>query len=192
MYYPLLYVASACIIGAEIYIARRFHSFDSSLPHSRAFFDRYYGSITGLSIFLSFFLGSFLTKFFHLPTLPGPSWWWITLGFCLIAGGYALRFYAIATLKQAFSVVLRVQEKQEVVSTGPYRFIRHPSYTGGLVAILGLGVLSGYPAAVVLLALCMLILFLVRIQREENILAHLPDYAAYRARTPNRLIPWIL
>lgn len=188
----LLFVATVGILITESHIARRFRRFDPSLPHSRAFFDCYYFWLLGLIIFVSFVVGGWLTNTLHLPTLPPPTEGWVALGIGLITVGYALRLSAIATLKRAFSVILRIEKDQAVVSTGPYRYVRHPSYTSGLVVLVGLGVLSGKVAVIVLLTAGVLVMTLVRIRREESILSHLPAYAEYRARTRSRLIPWIL
>jgi protein-S-isoprenylcysteine O-methyltransferase Ste14 len=188
----LLPAASVGVLITESYLARRFHGFDPSLPHSRAFFDRYFFWLVGLVILASFMLGSWFTKVFHLPTLSPSTGWWPAVGIGLIAAGYALRLYAMATLKRAFSFALRVEQDQSVVTMGPYRYVRHPSYTGGLVVLVGLGVLSGETAVIVLLGLGMMVMFLTRIRREESILRHLPAYPEYCTRTRSRLIPGIL
>jgi protein-S-isoprenylcysteine O-methyltransferase len=72
-----------------------------------------------------------------------------------------------------------------VIAHGPYRYVRHPSDTGGIVAFLGIALLSGYPMALVLLTASGLHLYLRRIRREESILvANLPGYPEYCRRTP--------
>ncbi len=188
----LLPAASLGVLITESYLARRFRGFDPSLPHSRAFFDRYFFGLVGVVILASFMVGNRLTKVVHLPTLSRPTAGWPAVGIGLIAAGYALRLYAMATLKRAFSFALRVENDQAVVTTGPYRYVRHPSYTGGLVVLVGLGVLSGETAVIVLLGLGMMVMFLTRIRREESILRHLPAYPEYCTRTRYRLIPGIL
>ena len=63
------------------------------------------------------------------------------LALVLFLGGLALRWAAILTLGRLFTVDVAIHSDHTVVQTGLYRFIRHPSYTGLLVAFLGLGVL---------------------------------------------------
>lgn len=63
---------------------------------------------------------------------------WAALGLCLIAGGLALRIWAIGTLGGAFTATVQVQEGQALVSTGPYRLVRHPSYLGAYGTFFGL------------------------------------------------------
>ena len=175
----------------EYYIWWRYRRYDQVDVHGRALIDRYYFWFVGMSVFISFLLGTVISNALHLPIFATTPW--IVFGATLFVLGYALRFYAIAILRDAFSVVLRVAKNQQLVEKGPYRYVRHPSYTGAIIAFLGLGVLSGNPAVLVLLALTTLYLYLIRIRREESILiANLSGYPEYCKRTPNRIIPWIL
>jgi len=57
--------------------------------------------------------------------------------------GLALRVGAIAALGGAFRTTVEVEPGQTVVSTGPYRWIRHPSYAGLLLIVAGLGAALG-------------------------------------------------
>ena len=65
--------------------------------------------------------------------------WVSCLGLVLMLVGTAFRPWAVAVLGRYFSVVIGVQEGQKVIEEGPYRFIRHPSYTGVLVFLVGIG-----------------------------------------------------
>jgi protein-S-isoprenylcysteine O-methyltransferase Ste14 len=91
-----------------------------------------------------------------------------------------------------FSYDVTIQPGHRVVTAGPYRWVRHPSYTGGLVGLLGLGIALGSVAAVLALVLVPLIGVLIRIQYEERTLRSAlgTEYTAYAAHTP-RLIPGI-
>ena len=57
--------------------------------------------------------------------------------------GLALRVWAIAALGGAFRTTVEVEPGQPVVSTGPYRWIRHPSYAGLLLVVAGFGAALG-------------------------------------------------
>jgi protein-S-isoprenylcysteine O-methyltransferase Ste14 len=74
-------------------------------------------------------------------------------------------------------------QAREVVQRGPYRWVRHPLYTGEIVSSLGLAVTVGTAAAAaVWLAICGLQVY--RAVREEQVLLlALPAYAGYRSRT---------
>jgi protein-S-isoprenylcysteine O-methyltransferase Ste14 len=63
----------------------------------------------------------------------------VTLAVGLVAMwlGIALRQWAVWTLGRLFTIVVRVEANQTVVATGPYRWVRHPSYTGLLMTLFG-------------------------------------------------------
>lgn len=83
-----------------------------------------------------------------------------------------------------------VPQARAIVTTGPYRWVRHPLYAGELLAALGLTLLVGSLWGVVVWV-ALLALQLYRAHEEELLLsAHLPGYAAYAART-GQLIPGV-
>jgi protein-S-isoprenylcysteine O-methyltransferase Ste14 len=104
--------------------------------------------------------------------------------------GLGVRVWAIAALGSAFRTTVEVDPDQPVVSSGPYGWVRHPSYTGLLLVLAGFGLARGtWPA----LAVCLVVplaAIVRRIQVEEAELSHVlgERYCAYQART-KRLIP---
>jgi len=115
---------------------------------------------------------------------------WIGLVvFCL---GLALRWYAISYLGRFFTVNVAIVEDHRVIDSGPYRWLRHPSYTGWLVAIMGLGLCLGNWISLIVLLTATTLIILWRIAIEERVLrAGLGEaYAVYAAKT-RRLIPFI-
>jgi protein-S-isoprenylcysteine O-methyltransferase Ste14 len=79
-----------------------------------------------------------------------------------------------------------------VVQDGPYRFVRHPSYSAGMIAMTGVACLTFNWLGFIVVFGGSLVAYLVRISVEENVLiSNLGDeYRRYAART-KRLIPWI-
>lgn len=122
-------------------------------------------------------------------TIDGEPVRWV--GVVLLAVGGAFRIWPVFVLGNRFSGLVAIQPGHTLVTTGIYRYIRHPSYLGLLLTALGwaLGFRSGVG---VLLAGLMLLVVLARIRSEERLLlAQFGDeYAAYSART-SRLIPGI-
>ena len=88
------------------------------------------------------------------------------------------------TLGRYFTFSVMTSRDQPVISTGPYHYLRHPSYTGALLMFLfGCTLLHAWIAASAF-AVLLPIAFLRRIHYEEKLLtATLPAYAAYRKRT---------
>ena len=122
-------------------------------------------------------------------TLDGDAVRW--LGVVLFAAGGVLRIAPTFVLGRRFSGLVAIQPGHELVTTGLYGTIRHPSYLGLILMMLGWAL--GFRSLVgALLALLAIIPLLARIRSEEALLAeHFGrEYAAYRAHT-YRLIPWI-
>jgi hypothetical protein len=64
-------------------------------------------------------------------------------GVVVIWAGLAVRIWAVLTLAGSFSTFIQVNTDQTVVTRGPYRWVRHPSYTGLLLIALGFGLSAG-------------------------------------------------
>jgi protein-S-isoprenylcysteine O-methyltransferase Ste14 len=112
-------------------------------------------------------------------------------GVLLCAAGIAFAIWARATLGANWSPVPSIKHEHELVTTGPYRFVRHPIYSGMWFALLG----SAFAVSLAWfagLAVASLI-FAYRIRVEERLmLRQFPaDYPAYRRRT-KALIPLLL
>jgi protein-S-isoprenylcysteine O-methyltransferase Ste14 len=119
---------------------------------------------------------------------PPPALGWAAAVMTAIGIGVAI--WARVFLGRNWSPRPAVKEHHELVTTGPYAYVRHPIYTGMLLAALGTA-LTGtvFGIGVVVFAS---IVFLSRIGREEKIMLELfpNEYPAYQART-KRLVPFV-
>ena len=106
--------------------------------------------------------------------------------------GIALRWYSAALLGKYFTFDVAVQRGQILVEVGPYRYIRHPSYSGALLTLLGFGLALGNWIGLAANLSCMGFAYAYRIRIEEAALASaLGDtYKEYRKRTW-RLVPFV-
>jgi protein-S-isoprenylcysteine O-methyltransferase Ste14 len=68
--------------------------------------------------------------------VPAAPFWWI-LGVALTVAGILLSFWARFFLGRNWSATVTIKQNHELVRSGPYRFVRHPIYSGLLLAILG-------------------------------------------------------
>jgi protein-S-isoprenylcysteine O-methyltransferase len=123
--------------------------------------------------------------------LPARRGFYI-FGFIVFLAGLILRWYSIGYLGRYFTVNVAVDPDQEVVDSGPYRYIRHPSYTGALLAFAGLGFCLGNWLSILFLTVPIIGAFLWRMRIEENALLEGlgQDYRDYMRRT-ERLVPLV-
>jgi len=108
----------------------------------------------------------------------------------LMVGGLVLRWVAILTLGRLFTVDVAIQADHSVVQTGLYRYMRHPSYTGLMIAFLGFGLYFGNWLSLVGMLLPIAAGVINRVAKEERaLLTSLgSEYADYCART-KRFVP---
>src|SRR5436190_5539605 len=145
-----------------------------------------------LAVLSGIALGQFAARRAQGLALPGPGWWPVALGVVVFVLGLALRAWAVRVLGRFFKFTVVVQAEHRVVDTGPYRLIRHPSYTGLLMVELGLGIMLGTWLSIPACLLPPLIAFTARLLTEECVLSRElgEPYRAYMART-KRLIPGV-
>lgn len=113
--------------------------------------------------------------------------WWLVLAPALLAGGIAFRLWAVQVLGRFYSHRVVRHEAHEIVTTGPYSRVRHPAYTGMIVANAGFVALFLNVFSVsAFVLLCASIAWRIRV--EERVLRTVPGYTRYSAGKP-RLIP---
>lgn len=111
-------------------------------------------------------------------------------GLLVMWAGLAVRIWAIAALGTSFRMTVEVDAGQQVVDGGPYRWVRHPSSTGILLLMAGLGLVYGNWLALAVLLVPPAGVLIRRILVEEAVLAEVMGraYTDYAART-KRLVP---
>ena len=116
---------------------------------------------------------------------PHPLWVWLEIG------GLFLGAWAVVTLKLPYLRVFpEVASNGRLVTSGPYRFIRHPMY--GAVLLVTLALVLSCPTTLRFAVWAALLIDLqAKLQHEETLLAQrFKEYTAYQQRT-KRLIPFV-
>jgi protein-S-isoprenylcysteine O-methyltransferase Ste14 len=114
-----------------------------------------------------------------------------TLGILLVLGGLGFAVWARWYLGANWSSAVTVKESHTLIRTGPYRHVRHPIYSGLLLALCGTAIVIGEVRAVLAVALAFLALLYKSRIEEARMRASFPEYDAYRRETA-ALIPFLL
>jgi protein-S-isoprenylcysteine O-methyltransferase len=114
------------------------------------------------------------------------------VGVFLFVSGLLLRWWAIITLGRFFTVDVTIERDHELVERGPFRLVRHPSYTGVLLAFVGFAFTLRNWAALVIVLVPIFAAFVRRMKVEEEALSRALGlrYADYMRRT-KRLVPFV-
>ena len=114
------------------------------------------------------------------------------LGLFIFLIGYIFMIWAPLHLGKQFSWLVTVQEEHELITDGPFRYMRHPRYSGIIWWVFGVAlVFLSIPALV--LAVLMAMLMLLRIPKEEKMLHQEfgKGWEEFCERTTKKIIPWI-
>ena len=149
------------------------------------------GSLRLIWLVISFSMVCAMLAYQFLPGARlSDMLYWPGIAFFVL--GLALRWYSIAYLGRYFTVNVAVAADHRVMDSGPYRYIRHPSYTGSLTAFFGLALCFGNIVSIALLVVPITGVFLHRMRIEEAALQSGlgQAYTQYMRRT-KRLIPFV-
>jgi protein-S-isoprenylcysteine O-methyltransferase Ste14 len=145
-----------------------------------------------IAIILGLTIAGFLNgnSAYFFPGGRTYSGFWI--GIAIMIAGFALRFWAVAALGGSFRTTVETHPNQAVVDNGPYKRIRHPSYTGLLLLCVGDGIALQNWLSLAAAIVLPLVALLYRIHVEEGMLLSSmgEEYQDYQRRT-KKLIPWI-
>lgn len=117
--------------------------------------------------------------------------WMVILANVIVLLGYTFIILVFKENSYA-SAVIQVEEKQQIITTGPYAIVRHPMYTGMLLMTLFTPLALGSYWALIPSFLFFIPYLVLRIKGEETVLLRdLPGYKEYCQKTCYRLIPYI-
>jgi protein-S-isoprenylcysteine O-methyltransferase Ste14 len=181
----VLWVLSEIVGGAIIPMLRRSGGAISRKDN--------HSSLSNNLLRVSLYVSIIIAIFFVLNNIAMLPDWLFYPGIVLIVTGIIVRQWAIFILGRSFILAISAQKDQKVVDHGPYRYIRHPSYLGMSLTVIGIGIaLRSWGGILVILVIYGLALG-YRIYIEEKFLVSElgDDYIQYMKRT-KRLIPFVL
>lgn len=111
-------------------------------------------------------------------------------GFLLLAGGAVFRIWSIKTLGRFFTATVQIKEGHQIVKTGPYALVRHPSYLGSYAAMLGSAIFLEAFIGTLVTVVFMFFAYKIRIEAEETALTESlgESYRDYQ-KTTKKMIP---
>ena len=124
----------------------------------------------------------------HWP--PMVPVWWSVAAFAVCGMGLLFTFWAMLT-NRFFAATVRIQEERGhvVIDGGPYRYVRHPGYTGALALSLATPVALGSWLALIPAAVLALVLAVRTALEDRTLRAELKGYEEYASRVRSRLVP---
>ena len=132
---------------------------------------------------------TFLSALWFDSMWPSPGFAHF-LGLIVFVFGICFRLWAIITLGQYYSHIVREVEDHKIIDSGPYKYIRHPAYAGMIVAHFGIVLYFFNLVTLSIFFLAFIPAIILRIIVEEKTLFNIGGYSDY-AENRNRLIPLI-
>ncbi len=135
-------------------------------------------------------LGGFAPHYINL-TFPALAWIH-NAGLVVLLAGFLVRWLAILQLGKMFTVNVSINSGHQLKTNGLYGLVRHPSYLGALLILLGIGLFTGDAAALIVVFIPPLLAFIYRMHVEENALVAEfgPEYVDYKNKVA-RIIPGV-
>ncbi len=139
------------------------------------------------------FLCASLYDFYILHWILYEAKKWYYAGVVLFIAGYALRLTSRILLHKQFSVFVALQKEHKLITTGIYKWVRHPIYTAGIISFVGFILITNSTLGLITGILLVFPALLYRIHVEEQMLiAHFgEEYVEYKKRV-KALIPWLI
>jgi protein-S-isoprenylcysteine O-methyltransferase Ste14 len=125
--------------------------------------------------------------------IPGNPDILFATGIFLISAGILLRYWSVRILGNFFRSTIVIQENHKLITKGPYKYLRNPSYSAVLLTFIGFGIGIGNWLSLISLFIIGLISFIRRISFENQALSKKfgDEYEEYKKKTWS-LIPFIL
>ena len=119
------------------------------------------------------------------------NWWTFVLGWLCSLASFAIRRRAIAALGKFWSLHVEIRENHQFVRSGPFRWMRHPTYFSMILELLGLGLIMNAFYSLLVVAVCFVSALALRLRLEEAALVEKfgEAYREYQRTTPT-LFPY--
>ena len=157
--------------------------------HEVKSWDKILGPLLGFGLLYPHVIVAGLDHYYGWTTTAFPLWVQL-FAFVVITLGYLLAAWAIYE-NSFFSLLVRIQKDRghQVCDSGPYRYIRHPGYSGNVVASFCVGLLLNSWWVMIPAVIALIIAVLRTILEDRTLINELPGYQDYAARVRYKFVP---
>jgi protein-S-isoprenylcysteine O-methyltransferase Ste14 len=184
----LLIVVSVIWVGAEVYLVLR----DNVHEKGKTTIDQRTRNYNFISLIIAISSAAIISwiPVFQFSRRGTSVVFWI--GIIIICLGLFLRYWSINVLGRYFRTTVELEENQKIIQKGPYKLIRHPSYSGIILFCLGYGLaVQNWLSLVIAVSLpTVALLYRIKIEEEALVKGMGTEYEAYQKKT-KKLIPGI-
>jgi len=192
-FYSLLIVVTG--IGGRIWAEQRHPGITAERQNKKSFdnaktWDKVLAPLMAVSVVFPMVIVAGLDhRYGWSPEFPV---WFSVVGFIFVAFGYAFAAWALAE-NRFFSGVVRIQtERGHVVcDTGPYRYVRHPGYSGSIIPLFGIVLALGSVWTLIPAVIASIITVMRTVLEDRALQEELPGYRDYTKRVRYQLIPGV-
>jgi protein-S-isoprenylcysteine O-methyltransferase Ste14 len=154
--------------------------------------DRFSGPAAIFFVVLAVWAGYIAGRAFPAAAITPAHSFVSGLGASVALAGIAFRWWAVLTLGRFFTTRVMTRPDQTVVQAGPYRLVRHPSYTGMLITVLGMLLIAANWASLACFPIALPgLAYRIRVEEQALIGALGDPYRDYMRRT-KRLVPFVV
>jgi protein-S-isoprenylcysteine O-methyltransferase Ste14 len=184
----ILIIASAIWIFAELYLVFR----DNIRGKGRTTIDRRTRNYNFISLIIAISCAAIFSwiPLFQFNRRGTSIVFWI--GILIICLGLFLRYWSIHLLGKYFSTTVELEDSQKIIQKGPYKWIRHPSYSGIILFCIGYGLaVQNWLSLIIAISLpTIALLYRIKIEEETLVKGIGTEYEVYQKKT-KKLIPGV-
>ena len=183
----ILIIATVVWIAAEVFLVLR----DNVHEKGKTTIDRTTRNYNFISLLIAISLAAIISwiPVFQFNRRTSIVFW---IGILILCLGLFLRYWSINVLGKYFRTTVELEKGQKVIQKGPYKWIRHPSYSGIILFCIGYGLaVQNWLSLIIAISLpTIALLYRIKIEEEALVKGIGTDYEAYQKKT-KKLIPGI-
>jgi len=188
----VLYVCAYGLLVGFFLIERFVREGEGTKDMGRGEHDRGSTTLVSVAMGVAFVVVPLVPLWNWLGVGPVMTWWPGVIGVLLGVVGLIVRYHAFSTLGRFFTRTLQERDGHELVTTGVYKYVRHPGYLSDILIFAGAALAMGNVVVLLVVVVLFAPAYAYRINTEEHMLTGIfgDEYRAYQ-KTSKRLVPFV-